>query len=248
MKTDGNCLYQKGSDLLSVVITFLIFICLFYAAVAAYAIMTFIFDRPFGRVWYYLVCYSFGALFTIRFLSLITVTNNFVNLFGCKIPVTSSFAKTKVFEILHTVCNIDSTAIMTTFYISVILYLLVLFIIKMTTNINAFRIKSVIYCFLLLALVSKTTKVGVSYEAYITLAFISVVLFIISFFGKNMLKNLKNSLKESIKTSKDQKKFVKQQSKYSNANETDFIDNSVNEYSGSGKLNGENIKKGDVDR
>lgn len=182
---------------MSIITGILIGIGILYTFIIAFSIICFVLDKEIGRIWYYLTCYSFGALFTIRILSLISVTSGSINMYGFQVPVTESFRNTGVFEILNNICGSDSTTLMTMFYINVVLYLIVLFILKMTTNMNTFKIKSIFYCFLLLILASKTTKVWVSYEAYITLFVIAIVLYLFAFFGKNIFKNLKKSLKES---------------------------------------------------
>lgn len=172
-------------------------ICILYIFIIAYSIYKFIINDSVGQIWYYLTCYSFGALFTLRFLSLVSVTNKAINVYGFEIPVTKSVAKTDVFNMIRSVCSADSDTIMTLFFINIILYLIVLFVLKMVTNMNTFRIKSVFYCFLLLLLVSKTVKVGVSFEAYFTLLVFAIALYLFSFFGKNIFKNIRQSLKES---------------------------------------------------
>ena len=172
-------------------------ICILYIFIIAYSVYKFIINDSVGQIWYYLTCYSFGALFTLRFLSLVSVTNKAINVYGFEIPVTKSVAKTDVFNMIRSVCSADSDTIMTLFFINIILYLIVLFVLKMVTNMNTFRIKSVFYCFLLLLLVSKTVKVGVSFEAYFTLLVFAIALYLFSFFGKNILKNIRQSLKES---------------------------------------------------
>ena len=192
-------------------------ICILYIFIIAYSVYKFIINDSVGQIWYYLTCYSFGALFTLRFLSLVSVTNKAINVYGFEIPVTKSVAKTDVFNMIRSVCSADSDTIMTLFFMNIILYLIVLFVLKMVTNMNTFRIKSVFYCFLLLLLVSKTVKVGVSFEAYFTLLVFAIALYLFSFFGKNILKNIRQSLRESINSYRRNKNSV-EQSKRSNYN------------------------------
>lgn len=171
---------------------------LLYVFIAAFSILCFACDKPFSGIWYYITSYSFGLLFSLRFLTLISVNNNAINLYGINIPVTKSIAKTQVFDVFKTICSSDNETIMLLFLINIVLYISTLFILKMTTRMNTFKLRNVFYCFLLLILTSRTVKVGVSFEVYFTLLIFALVLYLIAAFGKNMLSNFRNTIKDSV--------------------------------------------------
>lgn len=183
---------------MGIITQILIGLGLLYIFVSAFSILCFACDKPFSGIWYYIISYSFGLLFSLRFLTLISVNNNAINLYGINIPVTKSIAKTQVFDIFKTICNSDNETIMLLFLINILLYISTLFVLKMTTRMNTFKLRSVFYCFLLLILTSKTVKVGVSFEVYFTLLVFALVLYLIAAFGKNMLSNFRNTIKDSV--------------------------------------------------
>lgn len=220
---------------MGIITQILIGLGLLYIFIAAFSIVCFVCDKPFNGIWYYITTYSFGLLFTLRFLTLVSVNNNAINIYGINIPVTKSIAKTQIFDVFKTICSSDNETIMLLFLINIVLYISTLFILKMTTRMNTFKLRSVFYCFLLLILASRTVKVGVSFEVYFTLLVFALVLYLIAAFGKNMLSNFKNTIKDSVDSYKRKPKSKKVDTKKSlkttdsNLNKENTNNNSVKE-------------------
>lgn len=168
----------------------------FYCFVMAYAVFSCIINKPFSKVFYTLTCYSLSLLCIYRVLTLFRVGSILFSFIDEKSLILKTLSRNKTFKSLQELINFNESYIFKWFFICIALYLLTLFVIKMTTSINAYRIKNIIYVGLLVFASYKVAMQPMNIQSYVSLMIFAVILYVVSIFLSNFLTDLRNSFKK----------------------------------------------------